>query len=146
MKPLFLIILFLSTYAVAAQINQQPNTPVQILFGERTAAERRTGPLHSGVLNSKLLNALDVTYPQKAKDKKIEGRVEVQLMLNEDGEVIFANPLSGPEELWAESVRAAAGARLAPATVYGKPIKIAGRVILDFKDGHVVVPKRVEFE
>jgi len=26
-------------------------------------------------------------------------RVEVQLLVNEDGEVIFANPLSGPEEL-----------------------------------------------
>jgi hypothetical protein len=25
-------------------------------------------------------------------------------------------------------------------------LKIAGRIIIDFKDGQVVVPKRVEFE
>jgi len=59
-----------------------------------------------------------VTYPRKAKDKNIQGRVEVQLLTNEDGEVIFAD------------------ARM----------KIAGRIIIDFKDGQVVVPKRVEFE
>ena len=146
MKPLVLIMLFLFTYAGAAQISLQFNSPVQILYGQRTAAERRRGPLHSGVLNSKLLNELEVTYPQKAKDKNIQGRVEVQLLTNEDGEVIFANPLSGPEELWAESVRAVVGARIPPVSVAGEPMKIAGRIIIDFKNGQAVVPKRIEFE
>jgi outer membrane biosynthesis protein TonB len=137
--------LFLFTYAGAAQISLQSNSPVQILYGQHTADERRRGPLNSGVLNSKILNELEVTYPQKAKDKKIQGRVEVQLLTNEDGEVIFANPLSGPEELWAESVKAVVGARVPPVLVAGAPMKIAGRIIIDFKNGQVIVPKRVEF-
>ena len=146
MKPLLLIILFLFAFLGAAQTNQQANSPAQILYGTRTADERRRGPVHSGVLNSKVLNELELTYPQKAKDKNIEGRVEVQLLVNEDGEVIFANPLSGPEELWAESVKAAVGALFPPLKVSGVPRMKTGRIILDFKNGQVVMPKRIEFE
>ena len=144
MKLLFLLSIFVCTYVGFAQTNKQSNTPVQILYGERTPDERRHGPIISGVLNVKVLNELLPTYPQKAKDQKIQGRVEVQLLVNEDGEVIFANPLSGPEELWAESVKASVAARFTPTTLSGEPVKITGRIILDFKDGKVVVPKRVE--
>jgi outer membrane biosynthesis protein TonB len=45
----------------------------------------------SGVLNMKVISEVLPPYPQRAKDKRIEGRVEVQLLVNEDGEVIFTN-------------------------------------------------------
>lgn len=144
MKPLVLLIVFLVTYAGAAQDNRLPNSPVHILYGTRNPEERRHGPLISGVLNSKVINEVPVTYPQKAKDKNIQGRVEIELLVNEDGEVIFTNPLSGPEELWAESVKAVVGARFQPASLAYKPVKISGRIVLDFKKGQAVVPKRVE--
>ena len=137
MKFLFLMILFPCTLAGLAQTSQKAASPVQILYGERTPDERRHGPLISGVLNMKILNDVLPTYPQKAKDKNIQGRVEVQLLINEDGEVIFANPLSGPEELWAECVKAAVAARFKPTTLSGEPVKITGRVIFDFKNGKV---------
>lgn len=145
MKLLLLMIVSLSTFVGIHQSDKQSNTPVHILYGTRTPDERRHGPVISGVLNMKVLNELSPTYPQKAKDQKIQGRVEIQLLVNEDGEVIFANPLSGPEELWAESVRASVSARFKPMTLYGKPVKMTGRIILDFKNGEVVVPKRFEF-
>lgn len=143
MKLLFLMIVFLSTYVGVTQTDKQSNTPVHILYGTRSADERRHGPVISGVLNMKVLNELSPVYPQKAKDQKIEGRVEVQLLVNEDGEVIFANPLSGPEELWAESVKTSVSARFRPMILSGKPAKITGRIILDFKNGQVLVPYRV---
>ena len=142
MKLPFIMIVFLSAFVGAAQTDKQSNTPVQILYGTRTPDERRHGPVISGVLNMKVLNDLSPAYPQKAKDQKIQGRVEVQLLVNEDGEVIFANPLSGPEELWAESVKAAVSARFNPMKLSGKPVKITGRIILDFMNGEVVVPFR----
>lgn len=145
MKLLFLLILFLSTFVGVAQNNQQSKTPVQILYGDRTPDERRRGPLISGVLNMKVISEVLPPYPQKAKAKRIEGRVEVQLLINEDGEVIFANPLSGPEELWAESVRAAVGARFKPTKLSGEPVKITGRVIFDFQNGKVVMPYKDGF-
>jgi len=140
MELLFLSVLFLSTFVGVVQDNQQSKTPVQILYGDRTPEERRRGPLISGVLNMKVISEVLPSYPQKAKDKRIEGRVEVQLLVNEDGEVIFANPLSGPEELWAESVKAAVAARFKPTKLSGEPAKITGRVIFDFQNGKVVMP------
>ena len=139
-KFLFLFILFLSMFVGVAQTNQQTKTPVQILYGERTPDERRRGPIISGILNMKVVSEALPAYPQKAKDKGIKGRVEIEVLVNEDGEVIFANPLSGPEELWAESVKAAVGARFTPTTLSGEPVKITGRLIYDFKDGKVVMP------
>ena len=81
-------------------------------------------------------------YPERAKGKGIEGQVEVQMLVNEDGEVIFANPQSGPEELWAESVKAAVGARFTPLILAGTPAKVSGRLIYKFKDDKVTMPYR----
>ncbi len=140
MKLLLLCILFFSMSVGVAQTNQQTKTPVQILYGERTPDERRRGPIISGILNMKVVSEVLPAFPKKAKDKGIEGRVEVQVLVNEDGEVIFANPLSGSEELWAESVKAAVGARFAPTTLSGESVKITGRLIYDFKGGKVGMP------
>ena len=145
MKAVLLMIVFLGTLVGFAQNKKQADTPVQILYGERTPDQRRQGPLISGVLNMKIVNDPLPTYPQKAKDMNIQGRVEIQLLINEGGEVIFANPLSGPEELWAECVKAAVTARFKPTTLSGAPVKITGRVIFDFKNGKVEFPYKNGF-
>lgn len=93
MKAVPLTILLICTLAGFVQSDKQSETPVQILYGERTPDQRRHSPLISGVLNMKILNDPLPTYPQKAKEMNIQGRVEVQLLINEDGEVIFANCL-----------------------------------------------------
>ena len=143
------ILLFLIACAVGGltQTKQRSKTPVEILYGPQGSdpSEKGSSPVISGILNSKAsLEALPV-YPQKAKELKIEGRVEVELLVNEDGEVIFANPLSGPEALWAEAVKAAVAARFPPLRVEDKPRKITGRIIFDFKKGKVEVPYRNGF-
>ena len=144
MKLLLLMFVFLSVYVGVAQTNKKLNTPVQLIYGERTPEEKQRRPVISGVLNLLVLNELSPVYPEKAKAQKIKGRVEVELLVNEDGEVIFANPLSGPEELWAESVRTSVMARFQPLSLAGQPAKRTGRLILDFKNGQAVVPRRVE--
>lgn len=141
LKLLFFIILLLAVFG-AAQTNQQIKTPAQILYGESTPEERRRGPVNTGILNMKAQPEVMPKYPQKAKDKNIEGRVEVQLLINEDGEAVFANPLSGPEELWAESVKAAVAVKFPPSTLRGEPVKVTGRIIYEYKDGKVVMPYR----
>jgi TonB family protein len=145
MNILFLAILVLSTILGFAQTKQQAKTPVDILYGPSTPDERRHGPLISGVLNPKATLDSLPTYPQKAKDMHIEGRVEIQVLVNEDGDVIFANPLSGPEALWADSVKAAVTARFQPSTLRGEPVKTTGRLIFDFKKGKVELPYRNGF-
>jgi hypothetical protein len=65
MKAVPLTILFICTLAGFAQSNKQSETPVQILYGERTPDQRRHGPVISGVLNMKILNDPLPTYPQR---------------------------------------------------------------------------------
>ena len=144
MKLLFLSIVVLSTLVGIAQTKQSKN-PVDILYGPSTPDERRHGPIISGVLNMKATLDSSPTYPQKAKDMHIEGRVEIQVLVNEDGEVIFANPLSGPEALWADSVKAAVAARFKPMTLAGERVKVTGRLIFDFKKGKVELPYKNGF-
>ena len=103
MKILCVSIVFVCALVGLAQTGKSSKTPVEILYGPRDPAASATWPVISGVMNSKAkLETLPI-YPQRAKEKRIEGQVEVQLLVNEDGEVIFANPQSGPEALWAES-------------------------------------------
>jgi len=126
MKLFCLSIGLLCTLIGFAQTNKRSKTPVDILYGPAETTKPH-GPIISGILNMKATFDTLPKYPQKAKDLGIEGRVEVQLLVNEEGEVIFANPQSGPEALWAESVRAAVGARFTPLKLAGEPIKITGR-------------------
>jgi TonB family protein len=146
MKFLCVSILFLSAFAIFAQTNQRPKTPVEILYGPREGSgDQSSWPVISGVLNSKASIDELLVYPRKAKELHIEGRVEVQLLVNEDGEVVFANPLSGPEALWAEAVKAAVAARFPPLRVQDRPRKITGRIIFDFKNGKVYLPYKSGF-
>jgi TonB family protein len=144
MKLLFLSILVLSTIVGLGQTKQH-KTPVEILYGPVEPSAKPHGPLISGVLNMKATLDTLPAYPQRAKDMHIEGRVEIQVLVNEDGEVIFANPLSGPEALWAESVKAAVAARFQPSTLAREPVKVTGRLIFDFKKGKLELPYKNGF-
>src|SRR5258705_11523168 len=93
MKILLLFILVLSAFVVLGQDKRNPKTPVQILYGTAEPTGQGRGPLIAGVLNMRAVLEDLPTYPEKAKDAHIEGRVEIQVLVNEDGEVIFANPL-----------------------------------------------------
>jgi len=135
--PLLVLVFFTISIGVAQINRQSPNSPVYILYGERAPEERRHGPLISGILNRLVLAEELPAYPAKAR--KLKGTVEVEVLINEDGEVIFANPQSGPEGLWAESVKAAVATRFAPAGVEGRPIKRSGRLIYEFSDGKVAM-------
>ncbi len=147
MRLLIVLLLTLLPSVVLSQTEHRTKSPVEILYGSSKSDtsdgnKKSRYPLIAGILNSKVVSESLPNYPQKAKDNNIEGQVEVQLLINEDGDVIFANPLSGREELWAESVKAAVKNRFSPTTVKNEPVKVTGRIIFDFKDGKVTMPYR----
>ena len=131
--------LFLCAFAAFAQ-TQQSKSPVEILYGPPEAGSKDSWPVISGIMNTRATFEGQPAYPKKAKELHVEGRVEVQLLVNEDGEVVFTNPLSGPEALWAAAVKIAVSAQFKPLKVEGKPRKITGRLIFDFKNGKVELP------
>lgn len=137
MKPHFLLILFASIALAVIQVSQQPKTMLDKICG--TVEDKKC--ISGGVLNGKVASVELPAYPQKAQEKQIEGTITVELLFNEDGEVIFASPVSGPEELWAASVRATVTTRFPPTKLEGKPIKVRGVLQVSFTNGKIDIPK-----
>src|SRR6266404_6289457 len=149
MKTLSLGALLICTLVAFGQ-TKRGKTPGDILYGPRpdsaTLDGKPHGPVHVGIFNPKISKLEDFVQtigniPSKPA-RTDSGRVEIQLLVNEDGEVIFANPLSGPETLWPYCVKAAVVARFQPMTLERKPVQQEGRVIFDFKKGVLSFPMR----
>lgn len=71
-------------------------------------------------------------YPLIAKAVKASGEVQVQLVIDESGNVIIANAVSGHPFLRSEAVKAALKAKFEPVVLSGKPIKVTGVIVYKF--------------
>lgn len=89
-------------------------------------------PISGGVLNGKALSLPPPVYPAIAKAAHASGRVTVQVVVNEQGNVISANAISGHPLLQASAVAAARKARFSPTQLSGQPVKVSGIVIYNF--------------
>ena len=79
-----------------------------------------------------LIEAPPPVYPAEAKEKKVEGRVTVDIVIGDDGNVISAKPASGPDLLHGAARDAALKARFRPTLVNGKPAKVSGKMSYNF--------------
>ena len=71
-------------------------------------------------------------YPPEAKDARVSGKVEVQVIISEEGQVIEAIAIRGPELLREVSVQAAKGWEFKPTKAGGVPVKVQGIVTFNF--------------
>jgi protein TonB len=60
------------------------------------------------------------------------GVVLVQVLIDEQGSVIDAKPVSGPPPLQAAAVNAARLARFMPTVLAGEPVKVSGTLSYNF--------------
>jgi TonB family protein len=72
-------------------------------------------------------------YPNNAKDAKLEGRVELKLLIDEKGRVRKVEVLSGEEIFLEEAVRAIKQFEFQPARLNGKTVAVEIRYVLNFK-------------
>lgn len=96
------------------------------------ATESGTKAISGGVLNSKAMMLPTPVYPPAAKAVKAEGAVNVQVTLDEEGNVISATAVSGHPLLRAASVKAAREAKFAPVLLSGQPVKVTGVLVYNF--------------
>jgi TonB family protein len=89
-------------------------------------------PVTGAELNRKMIEKPKPSYPEKARRAGITGTVRVRLVIDEEGRVIRAEALEGPQELREAAVKAAMKARFTPTTMAGKPLKITGEISYDF--------------
>lgn len=71
-------------------------------------------------------------YPAAARAVRASGAVNVQVTIDEDGEIVSANAVSGHPLLRQAAERAAKESRFSPTTLQGQPVKITGTIVYNF--------------
>lgn len=88
--------------------------------------------ISGGVLNGKAIELPKPVYSPIARQAHVSGTVVVQVIIDEKGNVISANAVSGHPLLKAASVEAALGARFSPTKLMGQPVKVTGVITYNF--------------
>jgi len=100
------------------EINQ-PQTPPD--------PNQKRAPINGGMLNGK---AIYLPRPDAPADAN--GVVLVQILIDEQGSVIDAKPVAGPQNLHALAVNAARLARFMPTVLSGVPVQVSGTLSYNF--------------
>src|SRR5215831_12725989 len=85
-----------------------------------------------GVLQASATRRVEPAYPPLAKAAHISGSVVVEVTIDESGDVISANPISGHPLLKDAAVNAARGWKFAKTTLSGVPVKVIGAITFNF--------------
>ena len=90
------------------------------------------GSVSGGVLNGKAISLPTPEYPAAALAVRASGAVNVQVIVDEEGNVAAAQAVSGHPLLRAAAVQAAREARFSPVRLNGNPIKVTGVITYNF--------------
>lgn len=85
-----------------------------------------------GVVNGKAVNLVKPPYPPAAKAVRAAGAVNVEVVIDEQGNVVSANAISGHPLLRPSAESAARSSKFSPTILSGKPVKIRGVIIYTF--------------
>jgi periplasmic protein TonB len=88
--------------------------------------------LPSTVLASKAISLPQPPYPTIAKQARIQGQVNIQILVDERGTVISAQVVSGNPMLTYAARDAAMRARFTPTLLNDQPAKVQGTIIYNF--------------
>jgi protein TonB len=103
----------------------QPPPPVK-------APERKLPPQSLGVITGKASHLPKPSYPPAAKAVGASGAVNVQVTIDEQGNVISAKAIGGHILLRAVSEDAARRAKFSPTTLSKVPVKVTGVIVYNF--------------
>ena len=85
-----------------------------------------------GVRQGKRISTPQPPYPDEARKNHIGGTVRVQVLIDEQGNVISSQAVSGPLELRRVCEAAAMKARFTPTLLSGMPVKVTGAIDYNF--------------
>jgi protein TonB len=88
--------------------------------------------ISGGVLNGKARSLPKPAYPPAARAIRASGAVQVQVLINESGNVVSASAVSGHPLLRAAAASAARGAKFSPTMLSGQPVKVSGIITYNF--------------
>lgn len=88
--------------------------------------------ISGGVLNGKATKLVLPEYPAAARAVKASGAVNVQVTIDEQGNIVSASAVSGHPLLRQASEQAARSAQFAPTMLNGVPVQVTGVLVYNF--------------
>ena len=85
-----------------------------------------------GVLNGKAVSLVKPPYPPAARAVHASGQVQVQVLIDENGNVISASAVSGHPLLKQSAEQAARASKFSPTLLSGQKVKVSGIIIYNF--------------
>lgn len=85
-----------------------------------------------GVVNGKAVNLVKPPYPPAARAVRASGTVNVQVTIDEAGNVISASAVSGHPLLKQAAESAARSSKFSPTTLSGQKVKVTGVIVYNF--------------
>lgn len=97
-------------------------------------ATKKINAVEAGVINGKATNLAKPPYPAAAKKDRAQGTVMVNVMIDEEGKIIYACGADSKlhTALIEASEWAAYQSTFTPTTVAGKPVKVTGVIVYNF--------------
>jgi protein TonB len=120
-----------------------PNAAKYTVQGETVYTASNTPPktltdpdggraVSGGVLNGRALSLPKPRYPAAARAVRVTGAVQVQVLIDEDGNVFLAQAVGGHPLLQSAAVTAACGSQFSPTLLAGQPVKVSGIITYNF--------------
>ena len=88
-----------------------------------------------GVINGLATNLPKPNYPAAAIAVNVQGKVDVQVLIDESGRVVSATAVNGHALLRGAAVNAARNARFTPTLLSKVPVKVTGVIVYNFTRG-----------
>lgn len=85
-----------------------------------------------GILNGRALNGIKPPYPAAAREAGVSGTVEVRIVFDETGKVIWAKAVSGHPKLREVAEDAAWETKFSPTILSGQPVRTSGIMLYNF--------------
>ena len=85
-----------------------------------------------GVLNGKAISKPAPAYPPIATAARAHGTVNVQVLIDEEGKVVSADPVSGHPLRQQSAASVVRQWRFTPTRLSGQPVKVKGVVVVNF--------------
>jgi protein TonB len=111
-----------------AQVRVEDTTPPPV----PVVVKPPTQKVSMGVLVSHAISLPQPQYPQLAKQIRLQGPVNIQILVDEQGRVVSAQAVSGHPMFLAAAKEAALRARFTPTILSGQPVKVQGVITYNF--------------
>lgn len=131
LHKLALFALLFLTYGLL-NITAQTPTPTPTDGIATTSGLTKEKTISKGVVNGSALSLAKPVYPPAAKAVRASGAVNVQVLIDENGNVVNATAVSGHPLLRQASVQAARQSTFKPTLLSGQPVKVNGIIVYNF--------------